>query len=328
MRPALTKNGLSVSGPYVLQRSAFQPAYLRLYESSELARRVEAAREKLRDCVLCPRVCHVNRLDNEFAVCRTGRYAVVSSFFAHFGEEDCLRGWRGSGTIFFGFCNLRCVFCQNYETSWLGEGRPTPPEEIAAMMLHLQERGCHNINFVTPEHVVPQILEAVLLAVEGGLRLPLVYNTGAYDSLDSLQLMDGVVDIYMPDFKFWDAEMARLYARAPDYPEAARRAIKEMHRQVGPLVLDENGLALRGVLLRHLLMPGGVAGTPQILDWIARELSPNTYVNLMTQYRPAGKVSSRDFPLINRAISDAEYKHALAAARSAGLQRLDQRQSF
>jgi putative pyruvate formate lyase activating enzyme len=313
------------SGPYTVLRGQFVPAYQRLYESGELARRVELALEKLRDCVLCPRHCRVNRFENRFAVCRTGRHAVVASAFPHHGEEDCLRGWRGSGTIFFGFCNLRCVFCQNYDTSWLGEGRPTPPEDLAAMMLALQARGCHNINFVTPEHVVPQILEALLQAVKGGLRLPLVYNTGGYDSLDSLELMDGVVDIYMPDFKFWDPEMARLYSRAPDYPEAARRAIREMHRQVGLLVFDENGLALRGVLLRHLLMPGGVAGTKEILAWIARELGPETYVNLMTQYRPAGKVNAATFPIINRAITDAEYVFALDAARSAGLHRLDSR---
>jgi len=193
------------------------------------------------------------------------------------------------------------------------------------MMLELQQRGCHNINFVTPEHVVPQILEGLLIAVEDGLRLPLVYNTGAYDSLDSLELMDGLVDIYMPDFKFWDPEMARRYLRAPDYPETARRAIKAMHRQVGPLVLDENGLALRGVLLRHLVMPGDIAGTREILHWIAHELSPNTYVNVMPQYYPAGKVSEREHAEINRCLTLAEFQDALATASEAGLYRLDNR---
>ncbi|HVP51350.1 MAG TPA: radical SAM protein, partial [Terriglobales bacterium] len=248
-------------GSAVQTRAGVRPSYLNLWESGELARRVERGLSKLGDCALCPRDCHVNRLADKFAVCRSGRYARVSSHFAHFGEEDCLRGTRGSGTIFFSGCNLRCVFCQNFEVSWLVEGEITPPRRLAAMMLELQERGCHNINFVTPEHVVPQILEALLIAVEGGLRLPLVYNTGAYDSLDSLELMDGLVDIYMPDFKFWDPEMARRYLRAPDYPETARRAIKEMHRQVGPLTVDENGLGLRGVLLRHLVMPGDIAGS-------------------------------------------------------------------
>ncbi len=310
---------------FLLERRCFQPAYLRLYESGELRRRAERALEKLADCALCPRNCHVNRLEDKFAVCKTGRYAVVSSHFAHFGEEDCLRGWKGSGTIFFAWCNLRCVFCQNYDVSWVGEGRVTRPDELAAMMLALQERGCHNINFVTPEHVVPQILEAVLLAAERGLRLPLVYNTSAYDSLDSLQLMEGVVDIYMPDFKFWDSELARHYAKARDYPQAARRAIKEMHRQIGPLVLDENGLALRGVLLRHLVMPGGVAGSREIMQWIARALGPDTYVNLMAQYRPAGKVNGKEYVQINRPISPEEFQQALAAAGVAGLRRLDAR---
>jgi putative pyruvate formate lyase activating enzyme len=308
-----------------MKRSAFTPAYLALYESGELSRRVERALALLADCTVCPHDCHVNRLENRFAVCKTGRYAVVSSYFPHLGEEDCLRGWRGSGTIFFSWCNLRCVFCQNYDISWQGGGRATPPEELAAMMLQLQERGCHNINFVTPEHVVPQILEALPTAIAGGLRLPLVYNTSAYDSLDSIELMDGVVDIYMPDFKFWNPEMARHYAKAPNYPEAARRAIRAMHQQVGDLVLDESGLALRGVLLRHLVMPGGIAGTPEIMDWVARELGPETYINVMAQYYPAGKVSRRDYAEINRPIDSSEFQAALAAARAAGLRRLDGR---
>jgi putative pyruvate formate lyase activating enzyme len=204
-----------------LSRKDFEPAYLKLWRSGELQARVERALAKLEDCILCPRLCHVNRLQKT-AVCKTGRYSVVSSYFPHFGEEDCLRGRRGSGTIFFGLCNLRCVFCQNYEVSFLGEGNVTRPEQLAQMMLSLQARGCHNINFVTPEHVVPQILEGLLLAVEGGLRLPLVYNTSAYDSLDSLELMDGLIDIYMPDFKFWEPEQALRYVKARDYPEAAR----------------------------------------------------------------------------------------------------------
>lgn len=307
------------------KQQQFEPAYLRLYQSGELAQRVERARALLADCTLCPRNCHLNRLEDRFGVCKTGRYVVVSSYFQHFGEEDCLRGWRGSGTIFFSWCNLRCVFCQNYDISWEGGGRAVKPAELAAMMLVLQEQGCHNINFVTPEHVVPQILEALPLAIAHGLRLPLVYNTGAYDSLDSIALMDGIVDIYMPDFKFWEPEMARRYCRAPDYPEAARRAIKEMHRQVGVLKLDAHGVAQRGVLLRHLVMPGGIAGTREIMHWIARELSPDTYVNIMAQYYPAGKVSTREFPEINRRILAREYEEAVAAARAAGLHRFDAR---
>jgi putative pyruvate formate lyase activating enzyme len=249
----------------------------------------------------------------------------VASYFPHFGEEDCLRGTCGSGTIFFSGCNLRCVFCQNFEVSWKLEGDITPPEKLAAMMLELQARGCHNINLVTPEHVVPQILEGLLIAVEDGLRLPLVYNTSAYDSLYSLELVDSVVDIYMPDFKFWDREMARRYIRAPNYPEAARHSIKKMHRQVGQLVLDEQGLALRGILVRHLVMPGEIAGTGEILTWIAHELGPDTYVNVMPQYYPAGKVNASEHAEINRSITLQEFRQALDLADAAGLQRLDQR---
>ncbi len=306
-------------------RDTFRPAYLSLWQSGELAGRVELALSKLGDCVLCPRDCHADRLADKFAVCRSGRYVRVSSYFPHFGEEDCLRGTRGSGTIFFSGCNLRCVFCQNFEVSWQVEGEITSPAKLGAMMLELQARGCHNINLVTPEHVVPQILEALLTAVEGGLRLPLVYNTSAYDSLDSLKLMNGVVDIYMPDFKFWNPEMARHYIRAPNYPEAARRAIKEMHRQVGPLVLDETGLALRGLLLRHLVMPGNIAGTRQIVHWIARQIGPDTYVNVMLQYCPAGKVSNKEHAEINRSITLEEFREVLEVASEAGLRRLDNR---
>ena len=312
---------------FQMKRSDFEPAYLRAWRSGALQRKVDEALAALADCTLCPRDCHVNRLENKFAVCKTGRYAVVGSHFAHRGEEDCLRGERGSGTIFFSWCNLRCVFCQNYELSWEGAGQGTPPAELAAMMLRLQALGCHNINFVTPEHVVPQILEALPLAIEGGLRLPLVYNTSAYDSLHSIELMDGVVDIYMPDFKFWDTEMARHYVKAPNYPEAARRVIKRMHDQVGDLIVDEDSLALRGVILRHLVMPGGVAGTREIMEWVARELGLNTYVNVMAQYYPAGKVSAREYVQINRHVSTDEFARARAAAHAAGLWRLDARHS-
>jgi putative pyruvate formate lyase activating enzyme len=311
--------------PYSVQRQNFAPAYLRLFESGELKQRLSLALGGLEACYLCPRDCGVDRLHDKAGVCKTGRYAVVSSHFPHFGEEDCLRGTRGSGTIFFSWCNLRCVFCQNYDISWLGGGQPTLPDQMAKMMLHLQKLGCHNINFVTPEHVVPQILEALLPAIEQGLRLPLVYNTSAYDSLDSIELMNGVVDVYMPDFKLWSAETARRYLRAPNYPEAAKRAILEMHRQVGPLVFDEDGLAVRGLLIRHLVMPGLVAETRQILKWIAHELGPDTYVNLMDQYRPAGKVGGTEFTEINRRITSKEYQVAMETAHSVGLRRLDNR---
>jgi len=250
---------------------------------------------------------------------------MVSSYFPHFGEEDCLRGWRGSGTIFFSGCNLRCVFCQNFEISWRPQGAPAPPASLAAMMLELQAQGCHNINFVTPEHVVPEIVEALPLAVEGGLELPIIYNTSAYDSMESLELMDSIVDIYMPDFKYWDPVMGRKYSKVTDYPEVARRTIKEMHRQVGDLVINENGLATRGVLVRHLVMPGNIAGTREVLRWIARELSPTTYVNLMAQYYPAGKVSRTEYAEINRGVTARECQEALDEAWRAGLLRLDPR---
>jgi putative pyruvate formate lyase activating enzyme len=312
--------GKTISAP-----STFEPAYLYAYRSGELRRRVERARELLRLCAVCPRDCQVNRLEDQFAVCKTGRHAVVSSYFPHFGEEDCLRGWKGSGTIFFSGCNLRCVFCQNFDISWKLRGAPAPAQRLAEMMLELQSQGCHNINLVTPEHVVPQIVAALPHAIEGGLRLPLVYNTSAYDSIDSLQLLDGLVDIYMPDFKYWDAEMARKYSKAPDYPAVARRTIKEMYRQVGDLKMDENGLARSGLLIRHLVMPGDIAGTRHILHWITRELSPATYVNVMAQYSPAGKVSRREYPEINRRVTPAEFERALGEAWRTGLKRLDPR---
>jgi len=315
-----------IPGATTSKSQTFEPVYMRTYTRGELARRVARALKLLQSCTACPRNCRVNRLEDKFAVCKTGRHAVVSSHFPHHGEEDCLRGGRGSGTIFFTGCNLRCVYCQNFDISWQVRGTPAPPRELAAMMLELQAQGCHNINLVTPEHVVPQIVQALPLAIEEGLRLPLVYNTSAYDSLESLALLDGLVDIYMPDFKYWDAEMARKYSRAPDYPEVARRAIKEMYRQVGNLVIEDNGLARRGLLIRHLVMPEEVAGTRAVMQWIADELSPETYVNIMAQYHPAGKGSRSDHAEINRRVTPAEYERALDAAWRAGLKRLDSRQ--
>lgn len=309
---------------FVIRRKDFRPAYLALHESGELQRRAEAATALLGECRLCPRNCGVDRLHDKRAVCRTGRYALVSSYFAHFGEEDCLRGWNGSGTIFFSMCNLRCVFCQNFDISQHPSGSEAQPAQLARMMLALQDAGCHNINFVTPEHVVPQILEALPLAVERGLAVPLVYNTSAYDSLESLQLLDGVVDIYMPDFKIWDPDLAFRYLKARDYPVAACAALKEMHRQVGVLKTDETGLACRGVLVRHLIMPGATAGIREIMRFLA-SLSPDVYVNIMDQYRPANKVSAGKYAEINRAVTSSEMCDAVSAAREAGLWRFDRR---
>ena len=304
------------------------PAYLSL-GPGEIGWRVEQAVRQLGEdrCTVCPRLCKVNRLSDQKGLCAIGRQAVVGSYFPHFGEEDCLRGRRGSGTIFFSGCNLRCVFCQNYDISWEVRGEQVTPTRLAEMMLELQGLGCHNINFVTPEHVVPQILEALPQAVTGGLRLPIVYNTSSYDSMDSLRHMEGIVDIYMPDFKFWTAEAARRYDRRADYPEVARETIREMSRQVGPLLFDERGLARRGLLLRHLVMPGLPSETEAVLRWVAEELGPDTYVDLMQQYYPAGLVGGdgRDpYEEINRHLYRQEFLEALELARALGL-RLDER---
>jgi putative pyruvate formate lyase activating enzyme len=309
--------------------NGFRPAYLSL-GTDELRERAHVAVARLAECRMCPRDCGVNRLEDRWSACKTGRHAVVGSYFAHFGEEDCLRGWNGSGTIFFSHCNLRCVFCQNYDISQaIKPGKAaapgSTPREIAVMMLELQQRGCHNINFVTPEHVVAQVLEAIAEAVPLGLRLPIVYNTSAYDALESLTVMDGIVDIYMPDFKYWSAERSRTYMKAEDYPEAARAAIKEMHRQVGELVVDRAGLAKRGLIIRHLVMPGCLEETRSILEWIATDLGPDTYVNLMDQYYPAGKVNATSYVEINRRLAHHEFREAQRIARELGLRRLDER---
>jgi putative pyruvate formate lyase activating enzyme len=293
---------------------------------AELEGRAAEAFELLGDrCVVCPRGCKVDRRADVAGLCAIGRHAVVASYFPHFGEEDCLRGSRGSGTIFFSGCNLRCVFCQNHDISWEVRGELVSPERLAEMMLELQAIGCHNINWVTPEHVVPQILEAVPLAIDRGLRLPIVYNTSAYDSHDSLRLMEGIVDVYMPDFKLWTSETAKRYLKRADYPDVARESIVEMHRQVGDLVLDERGMARRGVILRHLIMPGLIEETEAILRFVAEELGQGCYVNLMAQYYVSGKVGQEgQYEEIARGIHREEYEQALALATELGL-RLDPR---
>jgi putative pyruvate formate lyase activating enzyme len=311
--------------PFHIRSEDFEPAYMKLFRSGELYRRSRQALRSLANCKVCPRDCEVDRLNNEQSVCKTGRRARVDSYAPHHGEENCLRGSNGSGTIFFSLCNLKCVFCQNWEISQDGQGIEVSPEDLAAMMLDLQNRGCHNINFVTPEHVVPQILEALPLAVQMGLRLPLVYNTGAYDSMESMHMMEGIVDIYMPDFKYWNNERPQKYLNAKDYPEAARAVIKEMHRQVGDLIFDENGLAKSGVLLRHLVMPDGLEDAESIMKFLAEEISPNTYVNIMDQYFPSGKVSEKKYQEINRRPHSNELETVEKIARQKGLQRFDQR---
>ena len=309
----------------------FEPAYMATARNGELVHRVEAALCELEDCCACPRNCHVNRLRNETKVCDTGRYARVASAFAHFGEEDCLRGWKGSGTIFFGMCNLGCVFCQNWQTSQRMVGEERSPDSIADLILKLQERGRHNINFVTPEHVAPQVIEAIATAVPRGLRVPIVYNTSAYDALGSLKLMDGLIDVYMPDFKFWKTQTAKRLAKAKDYPERAREAIRQMHKQVGVLKFGPDGLARRGVLVRYLVMPGQNDEAESIFRWLAEETSPDTYVNIMGQYRPDYQVGANarngqpQYLEISRQPIGDEVTQAYDAARRAGLRRFDER---
>ncbi len=308
----------------------FLPAYTKLSEAA-IADRVAAGLHELEDCCACPRNCRINRMTDERKVCHTGRLARVSSAFAHFGEEDCLRGWAGSGTIFFSLCNLRCVFCQNWDISQREVGQELPANKIADIMLRLQEQGCHNVNFVTPEHVVPQVLEAIASAVARGLRVPIVYNTSAYDSVESLKLLDGIVDIYMPDFKFWNRETAKRLAKARDYPECAREAIREMHRQVGPLKFSASGLARRGVLVRHLVMPGQSDEAAEIFRWLAEEISVDTFINIMGQYHSDYEVGQKDaggrrrYQEIDRQPTMDELTCAHHCAREAGLWRFAER---
>ena len=252
------------------------PGYLGLYDTGELLRRAETARNLLRDCTVCPHFCHVDRLAGETGKCNTGAKARVCSAHAHFGEEPPLVGRYGSGTIFFSWCNLQCVFCQNAELSAQGVGQDLDAMEIAELMLDLQAQRCHNINFVSPSHVVPQVLEALHIAAEKGLRLPLVYNTGGYDRVETLRLLDGVFDIYMPDMKYANGNTAKRLSGVGDYPETNRAALREMHRQVGDLALDAHGVAIRGLLVRHLVLPGGLAGTETVMKFLAKELSRDT----------------------------------------------------
>ena len=306
------------------QKSPFIPVYSDLLQTGELGRRANQAYQHLQDCDLCARYCHMNRRQTiKGAVCRTGEGAIVNSFGAHHGEEDPLRGWNGSGTIFFSWCSLRCVFCQNWEISQKGRGQEVEPEQLAEMMLQLQSQGCHNINFVTPSHVVAQIIAAVEIAAQQGLNIPLVYNTGGYDSPEALALLDGIIDIYMPDMKYGESRLARQYSKVRNYVEVNFAAVKEMHRQVGDLQLDANGVAQRGLLVRHLVLPANIAGSDKVLAFLAQDISTNTYLNLMDQYYPCYRAD--EYPLLARPISNAEYKDALKLAEQYGLQRLDRR---
>ncbi len=304
-----------------LQEIMFEPSYIKSYKSGELKKRIKQCYDILRECVLCPRNCKVNRLSEEIGFCKTGLLPKVSSYSPHFGEEAPLVGKYGSGTIFFTNCNLGCIFCQNWDISHNGEGKEISIETLAKMMLHLQDLGCHNINFVTPSHVVPFILSALEIAIEAGLIVPLVYNSGGYDSIYTLKLLNGIFDIYMPDFKFWESKYSEKYAKCSNYPKIAKLAIKEMHNQVGDLIIDKNGIAQKGLLIRHLVMPEKISGTKEIMNFIANEISKNSYVNIMDQYRPCFKANS--FLEINRTITNREYYDAINYALQAGLTRLD-----
>ena len=296
------------------------PSYLNLYRNGELARRIERAYAYLKRCRLCPRECGVNRLRGKQGFCRAGAQPKVASWNVHPWEEPPISGTRGSGAIFFSGCTGRCLFCQNYPISQLGVGNEVSVERLAEMMLELQQRGCHNINLVTPTHFVPQILAALPYAIERGLRLPLVYNTSGYETVEVLKLLEDVVDIYLPDAKYADGETARRLSGFVRYVEANRAALKEMYRQVGEeLVLDDEGIAWRGLIVRHLVLPEGLAGTPQVLRWLAENLSPRVHVSLMDQYFPAHKAVNH--PILGRKITAEEYEEALNAFDEAGLER-------
>lgn len=300
--------------------TAFQPAYLALMQSGELEQRIQAAFERLARCELCAVRCRIDRRSGKVGSCRTGERARVSSFAPHYGEESVLSGTRGSGAIFFAGCNLRCQYCQNWNISQTSDGDEVSPDELAGMMLALQERGCHNINLVSPSHVLPMILAAVQLAAQRGLRLPLVYNTGGYDALDSLRLLDGVIDIYLPDMKYALTQVARHYSKIINYPKINQDGVREMFRQVGDLEIDAQGLAQRGLLVRHMVLPNGLAGSQTIMQFLATQVSKNTYVNVMDQYQPT--FEAHLYPSLNRPIHPDEYQAALQAAHAAGLTRL------
>ncbi|MGB9627457.1 MAG: radical SAM protein [Thermodesulfobacteriota bacterium] len=292
---------------------AFLPSFVSLYEKGELQRRIPLLRDLLKECRLCPRSCGVNRLEGELGYCKAGSELMVSSAFPHFGEEPPLVGYHGSGTIFLTHCNLRCIFCQNYDISHLGRGELITTSMMANMMIRLQEMGCHNINFVTPTHYVPQIVASLPEAIEKGLHVPIVYNCSGYESVEVIQLLEGIVDIYMPDAKYMDEKFAKRYSNAPDYPEVIKKVLKEMHRQVGDLQTNTIGIAERGLLIRHLVMPNGVASSEEILKFIAEEISIHSYVNIMDQYRPEYK--AYDYIEINRRITYKEYLEAVQWAK-------------
>lgn len=297
--------------------SKMYPAYLESYHNGMLNKIIEKGFKLLGSCCICPRKCGINRLKNEKGFCKTGLKPKVCSFLPHHGEEPPISGSRGSGTIFFSNCNMTCVYCQNYEFSQLGEGREVEFEELADFMTRLEDMGCHNVNLVTPTHVMPQILKALSMAINKGLNIPLVYNTGGYELAEVLKLLDGIVDIYLPDMRYADNDMAIKYSGAQDYPKYNQEALKEMHRQVGVAKINAEGIIERGMIIRHLVLPHNIAGTEQIMKFIARELSQYTYISLMSQYTP--HYQAHKFKDISRRITYEEYQAAKEAMQRYGL---------
>ncbi|MEO0072243.1 MAG: radical SAM protein [candidate division WOR-3 bacterium] len=291
------------------------------YYNVDLAQLTKIFYKILENCTLCPHRCRVNRLKGQTGKCRTKFAPKISSFGPHYGEEKELVGKRGSGTIFFSYCNLKCLYCQNYEISQLGEGKEVNLEELANIMLYLQELGCHNINLVTPTHVIPQILGALAIAKDRGLKLPLVYNSGGYDDPEILKLLSGVIDIYMPDIKYGTNETAQKYSGINNYWNISQKVVLEMYRQVGDLITDKNGIAVRGLIIRHLVLPNRLASSFQVLDFVASRLSLNTYINIMPQYRPRYKANN--CPELNRLITDQEFYEVIEYARRLGLKRIN-----
>ncbi|MFH1830553.1 MAG: 4Fe-4S cluster-binding domain-containing protein [Pseudomonadota bacterium] len=296
---------------------ATYPSYLSLFQSGELARRAGRAYAAMKECRLCPRNCGINRLQDEKSFCGIGKFAGVASHNLHFGEEPPISGTRGSGTIFFAGCNMHCRFCQNYPISQLRHGEKVKPHRLAQMMLGLQKRDAHNINLVTPSHVVPQFLAALTIAAKGGLRLPIVYNSSGFEGMDALRLLDGVIDIYMPDIKYATRDAAERCSQAPNYWDVVRPAVKEMYRQVGAFEMDEDGVGKRGLLIRHLVLPGGLAHSKEVFEFISKELGTDVPVNLMSQYFPAHEAVGD--PPLGRRITKQEFKEAENALHRAGL---------
>ncbi|PIQ45836.1 MAG: radical SAM protein [Deltaproteobacteria bacterium CG12_big_fil_rev_8_21_14_0_65_43_10] len=298
---------------------SYIPGYIELCKTGDLKRRIEALNDILKECKLCPRECGVNRMEGEIGVCKSGADLMVSSVSPHFGEEPPLVGFHGSGTIFLTHCNLRCVFCQNYDISHIGRGHITTSSEMANYMLRLQKMGCHNINFVTPTHYLPQIVASLPEAIDSGLKVPLVFNCGGYESLEVIRLLQGIIDIYMPDVKYADGRVAKKYSMSPDYPDVIKKVLLEMYRQVGNLKTNQDGIVERGLLIRHLIIPENLAGTEALMEFIATDISKDSYVNIMAQYRPMYRAD--EFPELNRKITVQEYQEAIAIAIRAGLHR-------